>query len=143
MSPSIHPLTSSQRAVFLVNSRQANFRCGLPYHAARDTSVWVCVWEWGVKMAKPFFPHTHTHSHTHITCNVMCSICLLLRAPRSQNSRLFDCQCSDFLPFIFLSFPVATLFEYCDREAKTACSGWWVHVHVEDPTNRLVCLIRL
>ena len=30
MSPPIHPLTSSQGAVFLVNSRQGVFRCG-PY----------------------------------------------------------------------------------------------------------------
>ena len=42
-----------------------------------------------------------------------------------------------------LPSPLQHSFEYCDREAKTACSGWWVHVHVEDPTNRLVCLIRL
>ena len=31
MSPPIHPLTSSQGAVFLLNSRQRNFRCGRAY----------------------------------------------------------------------------------------------------------------
>ena len=35
MSPPIHPLASSQGAVFLVNSRQRNFSCGL--HCWRQT----------------------------------------------------------------------------------------------------------
>ena len=35
MSPPIHPLTSSQGAVFLINSCQAYFCCS-PHHAKRD-----------------------------------------------------------------------------------------------------------